>query len=208
MTVKATIAQSIPALLAGIALVLLAWLWNWASDGGLIRILGGLTEKDLQEQQWRDALHGPQGERGPQGEGGPRGDAVSVPVGAVVAFDLPEGCPKDKGWRHYSAGAGRFIVGVGRHTLNDRYGSPLESLEPDQTGGHRTHKLVEDELPEHSHTYQFSSGSLSPKHTDTTMSEFGAKDRIEKTGLVGKNIPHNNMPPFVALRYCIYEGTQ
>ena len=36
--------------------------------------------------------------------------SVTVPLGAVVAFDREDGCPS--GWRRHDFSAGRFIVGV------------------------------------------------------------------------------------------------
>ena len=254
MTVKTTIQQSISTVLAAIVLVLLAWLWNWATDGGLIRALGGLTEQELREPQRQDELRGPQGEQGLQGERGPQGeqglqgergpqgeqglqgehgprgeqglqgepgpqgeqglqgargaqgDAAFVPVGAVVAFREVDGCPTDMGWRNFGEGAGRFIVGTGSHAQFDSYGMRVESLKLGAKGGHRTHQLSKEEMPAHSHEYEFSSGQASPEHVDTTPDAFGAKDRTIQTGKSGNNVPHNNMPPYVALHYCIFVG--
>lgn len=149
-----------------------------------------------------------QGERGPQGEQGLKGDAAFVPVGAVVAFREVDGCPTDMGWRNFGEGAGRFIVGTGSHTQFDSYGMQVESLKLGAKGGHRTHRLSKDEMPEHSHEYVFSSGKASPRKGDTSEDEFGKKDRTIQTGKSGNNDPHNNMPPYVALHYCIFVGAQ
>ena len=256
MTVKTTIEQSIPPLLAVIVFAFLIWLWNWTTEGDVIRALGGLTDKDLQEQQRRDALRGPQGETGPQGElgpqgetgpqgergpqgetgprgelgpqgetgpqgelgpqgeagpqgeRGPQGDAAFVPVGAVVAFRSPDGCPMDQGWKEFKDGAGRFIAGVGRHAPYDTYGNPVENLALGETGGHRTHRLTREELPAHSHEYVISTGSASRQYEGGSKNQFGKMDRTTQTGPSGKNAPHGNMPPYVALHYCMFVGTQ
>lgn len=218
MPTKTIVSQATSSLIAVVVVAALIWLWNRGSEGGLVRALGGITEQELQEPEWRDALRGESGEPGDKGEPGekgdpgekgeqgPQGDAASFPVGAVVAFDLPDGCPTDEGWHDYDKGAGRFIAGMGRHASGDRYGNPVEELTLGETGGHRTHRLTEPELPAHSHTYEFSSGSARRAEGDFTPIEFGAKDRIRRTDSTGKNAPHNNLPPFVALRYCIYVG--
>lgn len=218
MPTKIIGSQVVSSLIAVALVAALVLLWNWASEGGLVRALGGITEQELQEPKWRDALRGERGEPGEQGDAGekgdpgeqgdrgPRGDAASFPVGAVVAFDLPDGCPTDAGWQDYDKGAGRFITGMGRHASGDRYGNPVEEFTLGQAGGHRTHRLTESELPAHSHTYEFSSGSAQRAEGDFTPIEFGAKDRIRLTGSTGKNAPHNNLPPFIALRYCIFVG--
>ena len=218
MSTKTIVSQATSSLIAVVLVAVLVLLWNWASEGGLVRALGGVTEQELKEPEWRDALRGERGEPGEKGDAGEKGDpgekgdrgaqgdAASFPVGAVVAFDLPDGCPTDEGWQDYDKGAGRFIAGMGRHASGDRYGNPVEELTLGQVGGHRTHRLTEPELPAHSHKYEFSSGSARRAEGDFTPIEFGAKDRIRLTGSTGKNAPHNNLPPFIALRYCIYVG--
>ena len=212
MPIKTIASQAISALVAAALLAVGIWLWDLVSEGGLVRALGGITEQELQDPQWREALRGQKGERGEwggrgeQGAQGPRGLADSLPVGAVVAFNLPTGCPKDEGWHDFTDGAGRFIAGMGRHTDIDRYGNPVEALVRGQVGGHRTHELTVSEMPSHSHTYEFSSGTSSPAKVDNTPSEFGAKDRKPQTGTTGDGAPHNNMPPYIALHYCIYVG--
>ena len=218
MPTKIIGSQVVSSLIAVALVAALVLLWNWASEGGLVRALGGITEQELQEPEWRDALRGERGEPGEQGDAGekgdpgeqgdrgPQGDAASFPVGAIVAFDLPDGCPTDAGWQDYDKGAGRFIAGMGRHASGDRYGNPVEALTLGQVGGHRTHRLTGSELPAHSHRYEFSSGSARRAEGDFTPIEFGAKDRIRLTGAAGKNAPHNNLPPFIALRYCMYVG--
>ena len=118
----------------------------------------------------------------------------------------PMGAQTDEGWRDYEQGAGRFIAGMGRHTEHDRYGNPIEEFTLGQIGGHRTHRLTKHELPSHSHTYEFSSGSPLRAKGDFSPIEFGSKDRIRLTGSTGKNAPHTNLPPFIALRYCIFVG--
>lgn len=131
----------------------------------------------------------------------PPSTATTLLQNAIVVFDREEGCPP--GWQEYDAVAGRFIVGVGRHTEHDEYGNEVTNFKFGDTGGGRTHKLLKSEMPSHEHTYTFSSGRISPGHPDHSPNEFGAKDIPDKpTGTTGGNEPHNNMPPFIALHYC------
>ena len=125
--------------------------------------------------------------------------AGSVLTGAVVPFET-DACPA--GWVPYVQGSGRFIVGAGRHSLNDQYGAPLSEFAVGNTGGSRTHKLTVDEMPQHRHVYEYSSGNLSPQHVDYTPTEFGAKDQQASTSDVGQGTPHNTMPPYIALLLC------
>ena len=134
-----------------------------------------------------------------QGQSGPSPD---FPSGAVVAFDREDGCPP--GWSEYRDADGRFIVGTGRHTVHDPYGNEVADLEFGREGGERTHRLSVDEMPPHSHTYVFSTGHRSPaRYSDYTPDEFGVKNLPDHpTSAVGGNMPHNNMPPYIALRFC------
>ena len=141
-----------------------------------------------------------------------RGDAVVCANGAIlaknctvlhrdaiVAFNRKEGWPK--GWEKYEEGAGRLIVGVGRHEKTE-YNQSIPELDVGETGGTRTHRLSTEEMPEHSHQYEFSTGYDSPRHTDSSPDEFGDHDTFEETSRSGGNSPHNNMPPYIALHFC------
>ncbi len=126
--------------------------------------------------------------------------AATIPGSAVVAFNSSE-CPS--GWREFAPGRGRTIVGTGRHSAADRYDQELGEWEFSETGGSRTHRLEEAEIPAHRHAYTFSSGRNSPQHVDISSDEFGYKDLPNRmTGAAGGGQPHNNMPPFIALSLC------
>ena len=126
-----------------------------------------------------------------------------VPTGAVVAFTTAD-CPA--GWSPYDDAEGRFVVGVGRHTEHDPWGIPVADLTLGNVGGHRTHKLTEDEMPRHVHEFQSSDGYDSPESTDNTPHEFGQKNRHDPTRPTGGDTPHNNMPPYIALTHCRKDG--
>ena len=130
--------------------------------------LGGEKgEPGLQGEKGEQGEQGPRGEqgsRGDKGEPGPPGEkgeqgppGISLPVGAVVAFDLPRGCPD--GWERFEAGEGRFLIGVGK-LGGRRYDLPYVAGKPDyQKGGSPTQTLSIEVLPSHSHKV------TDPKHT-------------------------------------------
>jgi microcystin-dependent protein len=71
------------------------------------------------------------------------------------------------------------------------------------SGGEIEHTLTTAEMPTHSHTYV-------PPVFNVDIEAPGAPDPIAagiglptNTGDAGGGNPHNNMPPYVALRYCI-----
>jgi Collagen triple helix repeat (20 copies) len=69
-----------------IVLAALTLLWNWASNGGLVRLVGGITAgeaKDIAQMAIRtDTKAGPPGPQGARGELGPAGpQGVSGPPG-------------------------------------------------------------------------------------------------------------------------------
>lgn len=66
---------------------------------------------------------------------------AKVPDGAVVAFDLPAGCPKENGWYPFDEADGRVIIGAG--------GAYKYRVE----GGDSDIVLVEENLPMHIHKY-------------------------------------------------------
>lgn len=121
-----------------------------------------------------------------------------VPAGSIVAFDATE-CPA--GWSPYHAAAGRVVVGVGSHTENDPWGNRVVELALRDMGGNRTHKLTVNEMPEHQHDLVNQPVSFvdvdGGKHANT-----GHGRETSRTGLRGGSMPHNNMPPYIALRHC------
>ena len=135
---------------------------------------------------------------------------TTVPSGAVVAFDLPNGCPE--GWSAYPEAWARFIVGaVSEDDLGkipgdfreDARGEDLSSRLFGKPGGEEQHKLTKPEMPKHSH-------SLYESKREQRQDEGGGVFALAGQGNVppyettaqGGSEPHNNMPPYVALYYC------
>lgn len=154
--------------------------------------------------------------------------AIRVPRGAVMAFDLQDGCPV--GWRaKFEKGQGKFILGVGKgilayRGLNHRPDDSPDSIDLSEViwgdqGGSETHILAENEMPLHNHeTSETDHSHTIIPHTTTnegrgTLGFIGGRGRhnakrsgAESTGLTvesaGRGDPHNNMPPFIALHFC------
>jgi hypothetical protein len=130
---------------------------------------------------------------------------VLVPSSAVVAFHAAS-CPD--GWQEVEFTNGRFIIGVG-----ETADLTLRHLE--EKGGEEEHRLTIEEMTEHTHIlsasstdYGFLKGSdrwcggcdTGSTYTGkTTATTINVKGTINP---VGGNIPHNNMPPYVALLFC------
>lgn len=149
-----------------------------------------------------------------------------IPEGAVMAFDLPNGCPE--GWSRFNEGSGRMIVGVGKRVgvdgsfrlLADSRGSVYDQ------GGAETHELELTEMPAHGHRISTDHGrdyihDGLAGFSHAPGSDYGILDNfsevpnkpnwttvlpnvLEKTGGLpdGTTKPHNNMPPYIALYYC------
>ena len=158
--------------------------------------------------------------------------ATDIPEGAVVAFDRPDGCPKDKGWVPYEDAAGKFILGAGSGTL--RYRGPhrpegvsasvaLQPVVRGDQGGAETHTLTADELPRHRHNTVYAGEGTAGPSAGNTVGSLGdsgsgeprnyaleAKHDVEadagRSSYAGKSDPHNNMPPFIALYFCKKEA--
>lgn len=119
---------------------------------------------------------------------------------SVIAFDRAEGCPE--GWRDWSKGAGRVIVGVGN-------GANLTPRTLGDSGGEESHELTVDELPKHSHGIYIkleadnaSGGNNYHRFVGTGNNSQALRDHTNATDNVGEGAGHNNMPPFVALHFC------
>jgi hypothetical protein len=175
---KAIGEKAIVGVVSAVVLAILAWLWNWGSGGGVIRALGGVSKDDLASFQ-------------------------TVPAGAVVAFDLPGGCPT--GWTMFEPAISRVLVGAvaGRATTSpnkDMNGAQLSARLYRADGGEEFHTLLIAEMPKHAHAYQdwrAGPGSCTFSGCNGTG---GISD--QRTADAGEGKPQNNMPPFVALHYC------
>jgi len=128
---------------------------------------------------------------------------AAFPVGAVVAFDLSNGCPT--GWDTFSDSAGRFLLGVG------------DGRRFNETGGEKQVTLTRDELPNERLDVVYLNGpptlslntSSAPGHQLLNKGDNRTAAAVNEivTEPLGKGQPHNNMPPFIALHFCEFVGT-
>ncbi|WP_009547978.1 phage tail protein [Crocosphaera subtropica] len=122
---------------------------------------------------------------------------IVIPSKAIIPFNSNE-CPS--GWSDYSQSAGRFIIGVGQ-------GSNLTERRLGDLGGTEKHMLTVDEIPQHYHNYEdyhyYDQEIGDPNYQTPQGDETGIlKYREGQTTEIGGGKPHENIPPFVALKYC------
>jgi hypothetical protein len=187
-----SLVRVIEAVAAAIVLAILTVVWNWISDGGVIRWLGGVTKKEFQEIA-----------RAP----------TSLPGGLIVAFNGP--CPSS-GWRPFAPAVARFVLGAGtpsdpikkwRRELPTGGSEEIDltSRQVGETGGEENHVLKVAELARHAHnTYRTRGepGVGDGKYPSWKAMSSPAEPIDVPTQETGGNQPHNNMPPFIALTYC------
>jgi len=143
---------------------------------------------------------------------------ASVPTGAVQAFamsTIPSGwlaCDGSKVSRTdyadlYALIGTTFGEGDGSTTfalpaIQDNFilglGTTYATL--GATGGESTHTLTTDEMPAHTHTYT-TKASAQPQSGSDTDCWYGTATGA--TGSAGSGDAHNNMPPYIVLKYCI-----
>jgi hypothetical protein len=171
--------KSVIGVVTAIVLAALAGLWNWASGGGVVRFFGGMTRTELASFQ-------------------------TVPAGAVMAFDLPQGCPT--GWNRFEPATSRMLVGAvagrGDATPNkDMNGIQLTARQYRADGGEEFHTLLGSEMPKHTHAYVDWGSSEAGSCAFSGCNGKGG-NVSKRTEDAGEGKPHNSMPPFIALHYC------
>jgi len=117
-----------------------------------------------------------------------------IPRGAVIPFEKNE-CPS--GWEKYTQATGRMIIGAGRS-------DGLTARTYLEKGGEEKHKLDISEMPNHLHGGTFRSSGFSFEHHQNNSRLPGQIYRFDRnTTPTGGGAAHNNMPPYIALTYCI-----
>lgn len=117
-----------------------------------------------------------------------------VPSNVVVAFDAPGNCPE--GWVEFEDAAGRAIIGSGK-------GKDLTERDYRAKGGEEQHQLTIEEIPAHTHQViqMVADNNIDGVDSYTTHSS-EHHNEPRKSEPAGGNQSHNNMPPFIALKYC------
>ncbi len=103
---------------------------------------------------------------------------------------------------------GRMAIGVGT-------GPGLSTRVQGEVGGEENHTLITTEMPAHSHAAfgdandgtSESPAGLNPARNPAGVPQYGAGTgatlAATHIGATGGGQPHNNMPPYLALTYCI-----
>lgn len=128
--------------------------------------------------------------------------SAPIPLGTVAAFDTTE-CPK--GWVDFDEAHGRFLLGAGQGPLKAEVGR-LE------TGGKEENELTENELPNHTHTLNMDAVPKGGHGADVQPlsvgdhTQRGSYTPTGSIGVTGGGKAFTNMPPYIALYFCKYEG--
>ena len=145
--------------------------------------------------------------------------SVSIPEGAIMAFDRPNGCPR--GWSPFDDAGGRVIVGAGPGMIpgtQDR-DRKIETKKYREHGGEENHTLSDLEVAGHEHEVVDAADHVltlddgTPnRNTILIRSQISYKNGNSAAPIVAQRIgekskPHNNMPPYIALYFCKHEGT-
>jgi len=136
---------------------------------------------------------------------------IQIPKDAIVAFDGEAACPPgwaDLGKEQTERFSGRVLVVAGPGTSvksDDETGSKAVTSPRSvgEQGGSELVKLEVEHLASHSHTQIWgqTSGELGAGYVGNSIESYNGK-RFQNTTNTGGNAPHQNMPPFIALRYC------
>jgi hypothetical protein len=113
-----------------------------------------------------------------------RGEAF--PVGSIYISVVSTDPSSLLGYGTWVAFAtGRTLVGI------DTGQSEFDSVE--ETGGAKTHTLTVNEMPSHTHSVAFSSGSTG-NFSNGNVTQSGGN-----TGATGGDQPHNNLQPYIVV---------
>jgi len=110
------------------------------------------------------------------------------------------------GWADYAPIGGRFPLasGTGVDGNGEERSFGFEP-EPYREGGTYRHRLTSQEMPSHQH--KFSDKHLNNHGDANVKGDDDDEDREyswerKQTESEGRNMPHNNMPPYLVLNFC------
>lgn len=160
--------------------------------------------------------NGNNGGPGSPGQKGDKGDPGLAPVGAVIA-STKQCSDLALGWAPYEHGEGRFLLGAGKGPLKEYIG-------PGEKKGEEEVVLTTPQIPSHRHggtgleAWRVAFGA--PERGIPNVGETGwGLGFVMNSGDVnpdfrgpqlmapeGGGQAHNNMPPYIAVYFCKYEG--
>lgn len=111
----------------------------------------------------------------------------------------------------YGSGDGMTTFNVPNFQARFPIGSNLQ-LPPGATGGEIEHTLTIDEMPSHNHSRNPSGDTEFYLHGSGSNLGFSTvfvrqSGSASTTGNKGSGQPHNNMPPYLSMRFIIYAGS-
>lgn len=148
-----------------------------------------------------------------------------MPKGAVASFALESGCPV--GWASYEPALSRFIIGAASmealENMPSKYRKDTRDVDLserpfEKSGGEQSSTVSVPQMPAHNHPVSTSpnasihdglggstwKGGIHHRYDRTAPSPKGWKAILPNIlGKTGQGQPHNNMPPYIALYYCI-----
>lgn len=168
---------------------------------GVPGTVGAQGPQGSQGPPGNDGAQGPQGQQGPQGDPGPQGSPGDVsacwPVGAIFVSAVATNPATLLGFGTWAAfGAGRVLVGL--DAAQTEFDTLLE------TGGAKTHALTVTEIPAHTHviTSQTATTGAATSYEHGTLDTSSAEaEATEVTGSTGGALAHNNLQPYVVVRF-------
>ena len=127
---------------------------------------------------------------------------VSKKLAGVILMMDQDCATLGSGWHPYGIMAGHFPLATGRG--QDDRGETI-TFNLGMTGGEYQHQLSIDEMPEHAHRYldRYNRGVRGDYGDDEPTEHHNDFWRTTKPR--GRNHPHNNMPPYLALNFCHYQ---
>lgn len=118
-------------------------------------------------------------------------------VGMILRYDQPLNIPPPDGWIDWKPDGEQGRVWVSRSETDSDFA--LGAI-----GGEKDHELTIEELPKHDHDIPAKNGNSS---VGIGGAQFPAgSDATVKTGKTGGNKAHNNLQPYVAVRFIKYVG--
>ena len=127
---------------------------------------------------------------------------------AVIAYHRTQDDPCPRGWSIFTPAGGRMILGAGNHSNAGVSEYPPYVESPNNgIGGEETVTLTVAQMPAHKHVQTTGIGQsgqgpavgvAAPGVLDVPMV---ATPNITRSS--GSSQPHNNMPPWIALYFCV-----
>lgn len=114
----------------------------------------------------------------------------------IIVMSAQECSQLGDGWKVYPDVGGKFPIASG--SWDD--GTEKRAFSPGDTGGEYRHKLTVDEMPKHTHDYQTKKET---KRQSGDSTEVWWSEQSRATSPAGGDVPHNNVPPYLVLNFCI-----